>query len=136
MSEKLEALRSKLHGNLDSGIDKMEKIQNFISTDIAESEGAVQAKLDEAKAAGASAKQKAVDAKNHLKNLAEEKKLETEAEVAGWKAARELKKLEKRAERAENYAETCIVIALCAISDADEAVLEAIAAQMDVEAVL
>lgn len=102
MSEKLEALRNKLHGKLDSGIDKMEKIQNSISTDVAEAEGAVQAKLDKAKAAGASAKQKVADAKNNLKSLAEEKKLETEVEVAGWKAERELKKLEKRAERAEN----------------------------------
>lgn len=136
MSEKLEALRSKLHGKLDGGIDKMEKVQNSISTDVAKTEGAVQAKLDEAKTAGAAAKQKAVDAKNNLKDLAEEKKLETEAEIAGWKAGRELKKLEKRAERAENYAENCIEVALYYIADAEEAILEAVSAQMDVDAVL
>jgi hypothetical protein len=133
MSEKLEALRSKLHGKLDSGIDKMEKVQRSISADVVVAEGAVKAKLDEAKA---SAKQKMVDAKKHLTDLAEEKKLETEAEVAGWKEKRELKKLEKRAKRAENYAELCIDMALYAISDADEAVQEAVVAQMDVDAVL
>lgn len=136
MSEKLEELRTKLHAKLDGGIDKMASVQNKVSADVSGAENTVKSKLAEIKEAGEATKQKAFDAKNKLVSMVEEKKLETEADIVGWKAEKELKKLEKRADRAENYAETSIEIALCAIAEAEEAVLEAIDARMDVDAVL
>jgi hypothetical protein len=136
MTEKLEALRIKLQAKVNDGVNRMESVQSSISSETARVEGAVRGKLDEAKASCHSAKQKVVDATNRLKLLAEEKELENDAEILAWKAGREVIKLEKRAERAENYAETSIEIALCAIAEAEEAVLEALAARMDVDAVL
>ena len=132
MNEKMEALRNKLPGKLDSGIDNLETVQKQLSSQMMEAEDAVRSRLDEAKTEAESLKQKLIDKKNRLKELTEEKMQETEADIAGWKAGRELKKLEKRAERAEQYAENCIEVALCAIAEADEAVLEAICARMDV----
>jgi membrane protein involved in colicin uptake len=132
MNEKLETLRNKLHGKLDSGINKLETVQNHLSSQMMEAEETVRSKLDEAKTASESLKQKLDDKKNRLKELAEEKKQEIEADIADCKAGRELKKLEKRAERAEEYAENCIEVAMCAIAEADEAVLEAVCARMDV----
>ena len=132
MNEKLEALRNNLHGKLDNGINKLEMTKSQLSSQMMGAEDAVRSKLDEAKTAAESLKQKLDDKKSQLKELAEEKKQETEACIASWKSGRELKKLEKRAERAELYAETCIQVAMCAIAEADEAVLEAVCARMDV----
>ena len=42
-------------------------------------------------------------------------------------------KLVKRAERAEKYAETCVDVALAAAAEAEEAILEALAARMDAD---
>ena len=136
MSEKLEAMRTKLTSQLNGGIDKLEAVQSNLTEKTDAVEGSIKAKLDEAKACRAAAKQKMSDAVQNLKNLAEEKKLEGEAEVAGWKAARDLKKLEKRADRAESAAEMSIIIALASIEDASEAIFEAVAARLDFDGAL
>jgi hypothetical protein len=134
MSEKLEALRHKLHGKMDVGVNRLEKIRNQLSSNCTEAEEAVRARLDQAKKDAEALKQKLADKRAQLRELAEEKKQETESDIADWKAGRELKKLTKRAERAEKYAETCIEIAVVAIAEADEAVLDAICAEIDAAA--
>jgi hypothetical protein len=63
----------------------------------------------------------------------EAKKAETQAAVAEWKENRDRKKLEKRAERAQKYAEACIAMALCAAEEAEVAILEAAAARRDAD---
>jgi hypothetical protein len=132
MKEKLKALRNKLHGKLDSGIDKLQTVQEHLSSQMTETEDVVRSKLAESKTQAESLRNNLVDKKNQFKDFAEEKKHETEADIASCKAGHEVKKLEKRADRAERYAENCIEVAMCAIAEADEAVLEAICARMDV----
>ncbi len=63
----------------------------------------------------------------------EDKKAETQAAVVEWKANRDRKKLEKRAERAEKNAEACIAVALCSAEEAEVAILEAVAARKDAD---
>ena len=58
---------------------------------------------------------------------------EVEEQVTEWKAKRQTDKLEKRAERAEEYAETCVAVALASAAEAEEAILEALAARMDAD---
>jgi hypothetical protein len=78
-------------------------------------------------------KQEATAAKMRLEELVEARKAETKAAVAEWKANHDRKKLEKRAERAEKYAETCIEVALFSAAEAQVAILEAVAARKDAE---
>jgi len=50
-----------------------------------------------------------------------------------WKQKRELHRLDKRAERRENYAADAIFIAAAAIDEANVAFLEALEARLDAE---
>ena len=55
------------------------------------------------------------------------------SDVEEWKARREVKQLEYRADRAENYAATSIAVAMAAIEEAREATLEALSTRLDAE---
>ncbi len=75
----------------------------------------------------------AAAAKAKMEEFVEAKKAETHAAVAGWKANRDRKKLDKRAERAEKYADACIEVALFSAAEAQVAILEAVAARRDTD---
>ncbi|MFH7024084.1 MAG: hypothetical protein ACHBN1_01430 [Heteroscytonema crispum UTEX LB 1556] len=53
--------------------------------------------------------------------------------VEEWKASREVKKLEHRAGKAEDYAATATFLAMATMEEAEKAILEAIAARLDAE---
>jgi hypothetical protein len=89
--------------------------------------------LDAAKEAVEEKKQEAATAKTKLEEYVEAKKDETTAAVSEWKANRDLKKLEKRAERAEKNAEVCVELALYYAGEAQVAILEATAARIDAD---
>lgn len=65
--------------------------------------------------------------------LAEEKQAEVQSKVEEWKVKREIGELNRRAERAENYAASVVVVAMAAIDEAEEAILEAMAARLDAD---
>jgi tellurite resistance protein len=67
-----------------------------------------------------------------LRNLC--KRLEVKSNVEEWKARREVKKLEHRANRAEDYATTSIAVAMEAMEEAEGATLEALSTRLDAEA--
>ena len=70
------------------------------------------------------------DAKADAKKRIEEKKAETSSKIDEWKANRDQRKLEKRADRSEDYAAVCIVIAANSVAEAELATLEAIEARL------
>jgi hypothetical protein len=78
-------------------------------------------------------KQDAVAARTKLEELVEAKKDETKEMVTEWKTNHNQKKLEKRAARAEKYAEACVVMAQCTAEEAVVAILEAVAARQDAD---
>jgi hypothetical protein len=69
-----------------------------------------------------------------LQALAQKKVTETEQAVSEWKAKRETRKLQVRADRSEVYAADAIAYALATIDEAEEAVLDAAVARMDADA--
>jgi hypothetical protein len=64
-------------------------------------------------------------AQAEMKNWAEEQKAATRDKVAEWKATRETKKLEHRADNAERYAAAAITVAAASLDEAEEAAMEA-----------
>ena len=66
-----------------------------------------------------------------MQSYLDEKVTETESRIKEWKANRELEKLEKRADNAEEYAAHSIVVALEAVDEAEVAMLEALAARIE-----
>jgi len=133
MSEKLEQMRTHLHTKLDAVVDQLEAAKANLETAPKEAKADVLAKLEAAKTKLEAKKHEVDAAKAHIKEFVEAKKGDIEEQIEQWKANREHDKLVKRAERAENYAETCIVVALAAAVEADQAVLQAAAARMDAE---
>jgi hypothetical protein len=62
------------------------------------------------------------------------KRLGVKSNVKEWKARREVKKLEHRSDRAEDYAATSTAVAMEAMEEAEEATLEALSTRLDAEA--
>lgn len=133
MGEKLDKMRATLQTKMDAVVDQMDKVKTNIEVSAKGAEADIKAKLDAAKVNLSGKKQDAITAKDNAKAYVEDKKDEVEGQVAQWKANRESAKLLKRAEKAEAYAEDCIVIALEAAAGADLAILDSVAAWLDVE---
>jgi glutamate synthase domain-containing protein 1 len=133
MMNKIDELGKKLHTKLDAGVDQLKTIKAHLEAAPQEAEAAIQSKLDAAKATLATQKEAAATAKARLRELVEEKKEDTKDLVTEWKAKHDRKKLEKRAERAEKYAETLVDVTLYSALEAEEAILDAIAARKDAD---
>ena len=82
-----------------------------------------------------SQKKAANKARAEMENWFEQKKAEGKATVEQWKEKHEAKKLARRADRAEEYAAAAVLVALACVDEAEQAVLEAVAARLDAEAV-
>jgi hypothetical protein len=130
MSTNLDEMGKKLHAKLDSGINQLKAAKAHLEDIQKGTETAIQTKL---KAAKETLEAKKQDAKARMEEFVESKKGETQAAVAEWKASRDRKKLERRAERAEKYAEACIAVALSSIEESEVAILDAIAARRDAD---
>ncbi len=133
MDISLDEIGKRLHGKIDSAIDGLKAAKTQLENVQKETEKAIQTKLAAAKENLEGKRQEIVAARASLEGLIEDKKAETEAAVAEWKAQHDRKKLEKRAERAEQYADACVEIALSAVVDAEIAILEAAAARKDAD---
>ena len=93
----------------------------------------IQSSLEEAQAKMEAGRQHVSEAQAKMKAAVQEKQAETQAKIDGWKSQRQVQKLEKRADRAEDYAEWAVLAAVGAIEHADLAVLEAVDARIDAE---
>lgn len=133
MSIKIDELGKKLHAKLDSGIDQLKKAQDSLEDIQKETKSVIDGKLDVAKKTVNEKKQDAKATKDKIEEFLEEKKTETATAVNDWKAERNLKKLEKRAEHAAKHAESCIELTLYYSQEAEVAIFEALAAGMDLE---
>lgn len=129
----LDKIGKKLHGKIDSSISGLKSAKAHLENVQKETAKAIQTKLNAAKETLEEKRQGAADAKARLEGLIEEKKTETETAVAEWKTDRDHKKLEKRAQRAEKYADACVEMALSFAWEAELAILEAAAARKDAD---
>jgi len=74
---------------------------------------------------------KVLAAQTEVKNWVEARKTATAAKIAEWKAKHETKELQDHADWAERYAAASIEVALAAIDDAEQAILESWLARQD-----
>lgn len=79
---------------------------------------------------------KLLAARAEVKDWVASRKTVTSNEIAVWKVARELSKLQNRADQVERYAEASIEIALSAVDEAEQAALEAWLARIDANFVI
>jgi hypothetical protein len=134
MSERV----NKFCDGLKERLGALEKLVQSVKANVqalpGKAEKAVQDKANEARAKLRTQKERLDKTRADLKAWGEQKKAETETMIREWKTKREVKKLNARAARAEEYAEAAMFLALANIDEAEEAVLDAVAARLDAEA--
>ena len=133
MGINLDEFGKNCHKKLDSSIDFLKMAKTHLEDFSKETEDTVKTKLNAAKETLEARTQEAVSAKEKMEAYIKAKKADTEAAVTEWKANHDSKKLEKRAERAELYVDSCIDLALYYAAEAQVGILEAAAARQDAD---
>jgi hypothetical protein len=134
MSTAIDNFTSQLHDNLTAVEDRAKSLNKSIKSATKKNQAEIQSKLDEAKVSLAGKKQEFDEYRAKLQTQFEDKEAELKSSVDEWKASREVKKLEHRAEKAEDYAATSIYLAMAMMEEAEAATLTAICNRMDAEA--
>jgi hypothetical protein len=130
MSERVDRFCNNLRDQLNGVEGHLGQIKQRLAASGKESRAEIETKVGEAKAKLDAQRQKVEKAKADAKNRIEEKKAETASKIEEWKTNRDQHKLEKRADRSEDYAAVCILIAADSVAEADLAILEAIEARL------
>ena len=133
MADTQESSKQKLSQEIDVAKGKLEALKREIG-DMREEDKAtlrqrqaeIRARLDEQKA-------RAQALQGKITSWKDEKKQHTTEAIASWKQRRELDKLRKRAERAEDYAVDMVTVAAADFEEAEAAVYDAIAARVEAE---
>jgi len=133
MAETQESPKQKLSQEIDAAKGKLEALKRDIGemreedkATLRERQAEIRAHLDEQKTRSQELQAKITNWKN-------EKKQHTTEAIATWKQRRDLAKLQKRAERAEDYAIDMVTVAAADFEEAEAAVYDAIAARFEAE---
>jgi predicted nucleic acid-binding Zn-ribbon protein len=118
MSTAIDRFTSQLHDNLAAVEDRANSLKHNIKAATKKNQVEIQSQLDEAKASLAKKKKEFEDYRAKLKTQFEDKESEMQSSVDEWKASREVKKLEHRAEKAEDYAATSVYLAMAMMEEA------------------
>jgi hypothetical protein len=131
MNTTVENFTKQLHDSLEAVENRAKSLRESIQSAPKKTQAEIQSKLDEAKANLEAKKQEFDEYRAKLKTQFEEKESEVKSNVEEWKATRKVKKLEDRADKAEDYAATTIFLAMVAMEEAEEATLSAVCSRLD-----
>jgi hypothetical protein len=134
MSTAIDNFTSQLHDNLEAVEDRVKSLKHNIKSGTKKNQADIRLKLDAAKGSLAAKKQEFDEYRAKLKTQFEEKESEVQSSVDEWKVSHEVKKLEHRAEKAEDYAATSVFLAMAMMEEAEAATLTAICDRLDAEA--
>ncbi len=133
MADTQESAKQKLSQEIEAAKGKLEALKRDLAemhqedkATLRERQAEIRAHLDEQKA-------RAQDLQAKISSWKNEKKQHTDEAIASWKQRRELAKLERRAERAEDYAMDMVMVAAVDFEEAEAAVYDAIAARFEAQ---
>jgi chromosome segregation ATPase len=134
MAETAETLKQKLSAQIDAAKERLDAMKRELvgiheedMQALAEHQTEIRERLDQQKA-------RAEQCKADIAAWKDEKTAHTQEAIASWKQRRELRKLEARAERAEDYAVDMVTTAAYDFDEAEQAVLDALAARLECSA--
>ena len=116
MSARVDQFVEKLRDQLNAAEAKFNTLKANMDSASKETKAKVDAKLAEAKAAADKAKRDLDAAGAKVKADIEEKKAQTDQQIAEWKYKKNVKKLERRAQLAEDDAAWAAYVAMDAIA--------------------
>ncbi|MCX5965894.1 MAG: hypothetical protein NT070_23050 [Cyanobacteria bacterium] len=135
MTEQIDNFTNGLRDRLNTIDTRLSSLKATMESAPKETQAVVEAKLHEVKANLDIKRHEFATYRANLQELAEGKQTEIQAKVEEWKTKREIGELNRRAERAEHYAASCVFVSMAAIDEAEEAILEAMTARLDADKV-
>jgi chromosome segregation ATPase len=134
MSQRVDQFCDRLREQLNAIEGRIQSVKTDVQALPAKAGKALRDKRDEARTKVEAQKERVEKARADLKVWGEQKVAETKEAISEWKAKRETRKLQARADRSEAYAEAAVLLALASIDEAEEAILDAVAARKDADA--
>lgn len=131
MSKKIDNFTNSLRDKLNDIDNRLSAIKMTVESSSRESQAVIESKLKAVKAKLETKRQDFNTYRLELKKQAEEKQSETLSDIGNWKTNWELEDLDRRADRTEEYAARGVAVAMASIEEAEEAILEAIAARLN-----
>ena len=129
--EKTSELKQKLTQHIDEARAKLDALKKDLAAMHDEDVQALQQKRQEIGKRIDEQKERAKQMQADLVSWEKEKVAHTQEAIGSWRKRREVKKLESRAERAEQYARGLVVVAALDFEEAEQAILDAVAARFD-----
>jgi hypothetical protein len=133
MNAKVDTFCNNLRDRVRTAGLRLEALKSNVENMSKQGEHTLRAKLEEARQRMQKQKEKLEQVRSNLKTRAQEKIAETKASIASWKEQHDLAKLHARADHSEKHATDAIEFAAYALDEAEEAILDAVVARMDVE---
>ncbi len=124
-------LKQKLSDEIDAAKAKLDALKREIAGMHEEDMQALKEHQDEIRQRVEQQKARARQMQANIASWKQEKIAHTQEAIRSWRQQRELDKLESRAERAEAYAVDMVSVAAFDFDEAEQAVLDAVAARYD-----
>ncbi|HEY5927245.1 MAG TPA: hypothetical protein VIV11_36410 [Kofleriaceae bacterium] len=129
-----EQLKQKLQQHLEEAKQRFEDARNHLASMGAEDQEQLKNLSAEIQGRIDSQRQRAQDVRDQVSTWIREKKEQGEEAIRSWQQKRSIKKLEHRADRAEEYAINSLVVAMMDADEAEMAMLDAVQARIDADA--
>ena len=126
-----ESLKQKLAQHLDKAQGRLDALKKDLSAMHEEDMDAFRQRREELRKRVDEEKDKAKQRQADIASWNQEKIAHTPEAIGDWRKRRELAKLERRAERAEDYAVDMVTAVALDFEEAEQALLEAMAARFD-----
>jgi hypothetical protein len=126
-----DSLKQRLSQHIDAAKTKLDAMKKDLMGMHEEDMQALQEHRDEIQKRLAEQKERASKMKTDIANWNKEKVAHTQEAIGSWRKQREIDKLLNRAERAEDYAIDMVTTAAYDFDEAEQAILEAVAARLD-----
>ncbi|MFN0017194.1 MAG: hypothetical protein ACKVP0_02980 [Pirellulaceae bacterium] len=131
MSARVDQFCDQLRDRLNTFEDQLARLKTNVQKLPKQGEQSLQKCLTEARSKIEVEKKKVEQAQASLKSRAEQKIGQAKDAISQWKAKGERGLLNARAELAEQYAADAVYVAVAALSDAEEAIVDAVIARND-----
>ena len=128
-------LKQKLQQHVEVARKKLDELKQDLASVRQEDQEALRQKREEIHKQVEAHKEQTRQLRANLESWEREKVSHTKEAIASWRQKREIKKLQSRADRAEDYAVNAIGMAAIDADEAEEAVLDAVVARIDAETV-
>lgn len=133
MSERVDQFCDELRLHLNALEKQVDNVKSSLQSLPEQGEQALQKSLNETRSKIEAQRKKVEQAQASLKSRAESKITQAKDAINEWKDKREVNKLNSRADRAEQYAADAVYIAIAALDEAEEAIVDAVMARIDAE---